>query len=131
MGAVNNSTTANFILGTANLNYPSYTIERWHTVLVTYLIAFTATGMNLFIPNLLNKISKAVLVWNITAFLACLVTILATNDHKQSASFVFSGFQNFSGFNASYAALLGLLQSAFGMCCYDAPAVCIVRIDMR
>jgi len=35
---------------------------------------------------------------------------------------VFSDFQNFTGWNAPYATCLGLLQSAFGMCCYDAPS---------
>ncbi|KAL9129580.1 MAG: hypothetical protein Q9217_002000 [Psora testacea] len=31
-------------------------------------------------------------------------------------------FQNFTGFSTGFAAILGLLQSSFGMCCYDAPA---------
>lgn len=122
MGAVNNFIGANFILGMANLSNPDYTIERWHTVLVTYLIAVMATTSNLFIPHFLDKISRGILVWNITAFFIVFITILATNDHKQPASFVFGKFQNFTGFNASYTAILGILQSAFGMCCYDAPS---------
>ncbi|ORY12966.1 GABA permease [Clohesyomyces aquaticus] len=122
MGATNNFIGANFILGMANLNTPGYTIERWHTVLVAYLIAVVATVSNIFVPHYLNKISKGILVWNICAFFICFITILATNDHKQPASFVFGKFQNFTGFNASYAAILGILQSAFGMCCYDAPS---------
>lgn len=122
LGATNNFVAANFVLGTAQLNHPDYTIERWHTVLVAYLIAFAATASNIFISEALNKISKGILVWNITAFFVCFITILATNDHKQPASFVFSDFQNFTGFSGAYCAILGLLQSAFGMCCYDAPA---------
>lgn len=115
-------TGANFLLGMANLTHPEYTIERWHTVLVTYLICSLATLSNIFLPHLLNRISKAILLWNICSFFVCFITILATNDHKQSASFVFSDFQNSTGFNKSYTAILGILQSAFGMCCYDAPA---------
>ncbi|EOD52824.1 putative gaba permease protein [Neofusicoccum parvum] len=122
MGAVNNFIGANFLLGMANLTHPEYTIERWHTVLVTYLICSLATLSNIFLPHLLNRISKAILLWNICSFFVCFITILATNDHKQSASFVFSDFQNSTGFNKSYTAILGILQSAFGMCCYDAPA---------
>jgi choline transport protein len=122
MGATNNFVSANFILGTAQLNHPSYTIERWHTVLLAYLVAFAATASNIFLPQALNKISKFVLGWNIVAFFVCFVTILATNEQKQPASFVFSEFQNFTGFNAPYGAIVGLLQSAFGMCCYDAPS---------
>ncbi|KAF9640962.1 putative gaba permease protein [Lasiodiplodia theobromae] len=122
MGAVNNFICANFILGMANLTNPTYTIERWHTVLVAYLICTCATLSNILLPHLLNRISKAVLIWNICAFIVCVTTLLAMNDHKQPPSFVFSSFQNSTGFPRSYAAILGILQSAFGMCCYDAPA---------
>lgn len=121
MGAVNNFVATNFVLGTAQLNY-GFTIERWHTVLVAYLITWIVAGSNIFLPHILNKLSKAVFFWNLLSFVVCLVTILAKNDHKQSAKYVFSDFQNFTGWNAPYATCLGLLQSAFGMCCYDAPA---------
>lgn len=121
MGAVNNFIATNFILGTAQLNY-GFTIERWHTVLVAYLIAILAALSNAYLPHILNKLSKAIFAWNILSFIVCLVTILATNKNKQSAKYVFSDFQNFTGFNAPYTACLGILQAAFGMCCYDAPA---------
>lgn len=51
-----------------------------------------------------------------------MIVLLATNDHKQPASFVFQEFENFSGWGFSMAAIVGVLQSCFGMCCYDAPA---------
>lgn len=105
----------------ANLSNPDYTIERWHVVLVTYLMIIFAAAFNIFAPFLLNKLSQAILVWNICSFLVVTITLLAMNDHKQNASFVFSGFQNLTGFNPAYAAILGILQSGFGMCCYDAP----------
>jgi amino acid transporter len=122
MGATNNFIAANFILGMANLSNPDFTIERWHTVLVAYAIAVLAAASNIGILHFLDKISKGVLIWNICSFVAVFITILAMNDHKQPASFVFGTFQNFTGFNPAYAAILGILQSAFGMCCYDAPA---------
>ena len=122
MGATNNFIGANFILGQANLSFPSYTIERWHTVLLAYLIALISTGVNIYGPHLLDRISRFILLWNITSFIIVVITILATNDHKQSAGFVFHDFQNFTGFSTGFAAILGLLQSSFGMCCYDAPA---------
>ena len=122
MGATNNFIAANFILGQANLSFPAYTIERWHTVLLAYLIAFVCTIVNIYGPHLLDRISRFILLWNICSFIVVIVTILATNDHKQPASFVFSDFQNFTGFSAGFAAILGLLQSSFGMCCYDAPS---------
>lgn len=44
------------------------------------------------------------------------------NDHKQPASFVFQDFQNGTGFGTGMAAIIGVLQACFGMCCYDAPS---------
>ncbi|KAI4131783.1 MAG: hypothetical protein LQ347_002837 [Umbilicaria vellea] len=122
MGATNNFIGANFILGQANLAFPSYVIQRWHTVLLSYLIAFMATAVNIYGTHLLDRISKGILIWNIASFVVIVIVILATNDHKQPASFVFHDFQNFTGFGTVFTAILGLLQSAFGMCCYDAPA---------
>ncbi|KAJ4374776.1 hypothetical protein N0V83_001852 [Neocucurbitaria cava] len=121
MGAVNNFVSTNFILGIAQLNY-GFTIERWQTVLVAYLITWVAAASNIFLPHILNKLSKAIFAWNLLSFVICFITILAKNDHKQSASYVFADFQNFTGWNAPFATCLGLLQSAFGMCCYDAPS---------
>lgn len=99
----------------ANLTHPEYVIERWHTVLVTYLIAFMAMFSNIFLAKILNNLSRFILIWNITSFFVVIITVVACNDNKQSASFVFSDFQNFTGFGASYAAVLGIVQSAFGM----------------
>jgi choline transport protein len=122
MGATNNFIAANFILGLANLNNPDYEIQRWHTVLVAYLVASIALFLNVYLPRFLDKISRGLIIWNICAFVIVVVTILAVNDHKQPARFVFVDFVNLSGFDRSYTAILGLLQAAFGMCCYDAPA---------
>lgn len=36
IGLLDNFIAANFLLGTAQLNYPDYTIERWHTVRQTH-----------------------------------------------------------------------------------------------
>ena len=122
MGATNNFIGANFILGQANLSFPAYEIQRWHTVLLAYLIALLSTAVNLYGPHLLDKVSRGMLIWNILSFVIVIIVILACNDHKQPASFVFQDFQNFTGFSTGFAAILGLLQSSFGMCCYDAPA---------
>jgi choline transport protein len=122
MGATNNFIGANFILGQVNLCFPDYTIQRWHIVLVAYSIAVVCTTINIYGPHLLDRISQAAIAWNIVSFVVVIVVILACNDHKQSAGFVFSDFQNSTGFGTAYAAILGLLQSSFGMCCYDAPS---------
>ncbi|KAF7713745.1 Amino acid permease [Penicillium ucsense] len=122
MGATNNSIASNFILGMANVVYPEYIIERWHTVLLAYCVAFLSAGVNLWGSHLLHKISKFILVWNVASFVIITVTLLATNDHKQSASFVFQDFQNTTGLGTAMAAIVGILQACFGMCCYDGPS---------
>ncbi len=115
MGATNNQIGANFILGQANLSFPNYTVERWHSVLLAYLIALLGTAVNIYGPHLLDRISRGILIWNILSFVLVIIVILACNDHKQPASFVFHDFQNFTGFSTGFAAILGLLQSSFGM----------------
>ncbi|EAW11652.1 putative GABA permease [Aspergillus clavatus NRRL 1] len=122
MGATNNSIAANFILGMANLVFPEYSIQRWQTVLVAYLVAIIAAAVNIWGPHLLNRIARFILVWNVASFLITMVVLLATNDHKQQPAFVFVEFQNFTGWGPAMAAIVGILQSCFGMCCYDAPA---------
>lgn len=115
MGATNSFIGANFVLGMGNLVNPDYVIQRWHTVLVAWLITWVATFINLWGPKLLDRISKFALFFNIVAFIVTIVTILACNKKKQSASFVFRDFQNFTGFNTAMAGIIGILQPAFGM----------------
>ena len=127
-GATNNLICAEFITGIAKLNNPDWEITRWQTTLVAFAVAFTALASNVFIPHLLHKVSYSLgpidplpdarkqvsnffLIWNICSFVIIIVTILAMNDHKQSASFVFKDFQNFTGFGTAYTAILGLLQT--------------------
>ncbi|KAJ5132384.1 hypothetical protein N7448_006542 [Penicillium atrosanguineum] len=122
MGATNNSIASNFVLGMANLVYPEYEIQRWQTVLVAYLVAFLSTAVNLWGSHLLHKIAKFILIWNVGSFIIVTITLLATNDHLQPASFVFQEFENTTGWGTGMAAVIGILQSCFGMCCYDAPS---------
>ncbi|KAJ5386478.1 hypothetical protein N7509_009019 [Penicillium cosmopolitanum] len=122
MGATNNYIASNFVLGMANLIFPEYVIERWQTVLVAYLVAILGTGVNIWGSHLLHRISKFILIWNVGSFIVVTITLLATNDHKQPASFVFQDFQNTTGWGTGMAAIIGILQACFGMCCYDAPS---------
>ena len=62
---------------------------------------------------------KVMITFNLLSFVVVIVVILAMDDHKQSARFVFVEFQNSTGFGTGYASLLGILQAAFGMTGYD------------
>ena len=122
MGATNNSIGSNFILGQANLVYPDFVIQRWHTVLVAWGVGLLAVGINLLAPQALHRLSRIILFWNIGSFIVVIITLLATNHEKQDASFVFQDFKNMTGFGAAMATVMGITQSCFGMCCYDAPS---------
>ncbi|KAF4771469.1 hypothetical protein N7455_007806 [Penicillium solitum] len=122
MGAVNNSFGSNYILGQVNLIFPDFVIERWHTVLVAWAVGLFALVMNVFAPHALHRLSRFILVWNIASFIIVITTLLATNHQKQGTDFVFHEFRNMTGFGASMATIVGILQSFFGMCCYDAPS---------
>lgn len=121
MGSANNSFVSNFILGQANLVFPQYTIERWQAVLVAYAAALIGGAINIFAPHLLHRLSRAVFLWNMVSFVVIVIVLLATNDHKQSAEFVFRDFQNGTGLGPAMATIVGILQAFFGMCCYDTP----------
>lgn len=104
-----------------NLNNPGYEIQRWHTVLLSWSVIVLQILINLNGERLLNHISKGILFFNVVGLIVTIATVLACNDHKQSASFVFVEFQNTTGFGGGMACIIGLLQPAFGMCCYEAP----------
>ncbi|OQD79439.1 hypothetical protein PENANT_c051G03372 [Penicillium antarcticum] len=122
MGAVNNSVGSNYILGQANLIFPDFVIERWHAVLVAWAIGLFALAVNIFAPHALHRLSRIILLWNIASFIIVIITLLATNKQKQPASFVFHDFRNMTGLGTAMATIVGILQSFFGMCCYDAPS---------
>ena len=110
------------MLGLAQLAHPDYTIERWHTCLVAYLLLILAAAVNIWGRHLLEKMGRIMIIFNILSFFIVIIVILSMDKKKQSAAFVFKDYQNFSGFGTAYASLLGLLQSAFGMTGYDATA---------
>ncbi|KEF60573.1 uncharacterized protein A1O9_02134 [Exophiala aquamarina CBS 119918] len=115
MGATTNFIAASFLLGMANLNNPSYTIERWHCVQVTYLLAMFTALINVFYSRFLNHIYTFALVFNVLSFFVVTFTILVCKDNKQPASFIFSDFQNETGFESpGMGIMIGLLQSFFG-----------------
>lgn len=121
-GAANGFIGANFVLGMAQLANPTYTIERWHTCLLCYLVLIIAALVNIFGRFLLDKLGRIMIVFNLVSFVIVVVVILAMDKHKQDAEFVFVTFQNSTGFGTGYASLLGILQAAFGMTGYDATA---------
>lgn len=121
-GAANGFIGASFVLGMAQIAHPDYVIERWHTCLVCYLVLILAAAVNVWGRHLLNKMGKIMITFNLVSFVVVIVVILAKDQDKATAAFVFKEFNNNTGFGNSYASLLGILQAAFGMTGYDATA---------
>ncbi|OAP57273.1 hypothetical protein AYL99_08011 [Fonsecaea erecta] len=121
-GAANGFIGASFVLGMAQIAHPDFVIERWHTCLVCYLVLILAAAVNVWGRHLLNKMGKVMITFNLLSFVVVIIVILAKDQQKASAAFVFKDFNNNTGFGNSYASLLGILQAAFGMTGYDATA---------
>lgn len=121
-GAANGFIGASFVLGLAQIAHPNYVIERWHICLICYLVLILAAAVNIWGRHLLDKMSKTMMIFNLTSFVVVITVILSLDNDKASAAFVFKDFVNNTGFNNSYASLLGILQAAFGMTGYDATA---------
>lgn len=122
IGAANNFISANFVLGMAVLANDGYEIERWHVVLCSYCIILVTGLVNVIIPRALDRLGKAMFVWNLASFVIIIVTLLATTKNKADPEFVFTILRNDTGLSDGLGVMAGLLQSFFGMCCYDAAA---------
>ena len=106
-GAANGFVGANFVLGMAQLANPSYTIERWHTCLLCYFLLIIAAAVNIWGRHLLDNMGKIMIIFNLLSFVVVIVVILAMDDHKQSADFVFVDFNNETGFGTGTFAFVG------------------------
>ncbi|KAF9163416.1 hypothetical protein BGX21_001020 [Mortierella sp. AD011] len=90
--------------------------ERWQVVLIYFLILIIHGLINTFLVRLI-ALMNTISVWvHIGGVIIILVTLLVKTQDKASASFVFTGFINNTGWSSSvYVVLLGLLQSQFTM----------------
>ncbi|EXJ83963.1 hypothetical protein A1O3_04630 [Capronia epimyces CBS 606.96] len=71
----------------------------------------------------MERIQKTFVVFHVTAVVACIITLLAVEKNKNSASFVFSTVSPQSGWHPTgFAFLFGFLSAAFTMTNYDATA---------
>ncbi|KAK9473728.1 Hnm1p [Dipodascopsis tothii] len=112
-----------FIAGITILNNDSYEVKPFHVVLYTWAFDVIFVFVNIFGNRLLHKINDVALWWSIGGFVISTVVLLAVTDSKRDASFVFTGFFAESGWsNKGMVVILGILQSAYALAAYDAPA---------
>lgn len=99
------------IMGYAQLVYPSFEPRPWQRFLLYVAIDFIALGYNLFANRFLSHLNKYNMFFTLAGFIMSLTTILAcAAPNFKSASFVFGGFINESGWPDGWAWQLGLLQ---------------------
>lgn len=68
--------------------------------------------------------------WHIFGVLAIVLSVLIAAPKRQSFSFVFTQFENGTGWSSPvYASLIGLLAAQFTMTGYDASACMVIFFD--
>ncbi|RKL42667.1 hypothetical protein BFJ72_g5046 [Fusarium proliferatum] len=109
------------IQGLLVLNYPdSYVFQRWHGTLLFWAVLLGSACICIFCSNKLPLIEKLTLVLHVTFFIAIIVTMAVTSPTKHSAEWVFSHFENNSGWgNDAVAWSIGLLSSCYVLIGYD------------
>ncbi|KAF9537932.1 hypothetical protein EC957_007434 [Mortierella hygrophila] len=92
--------------------------QRWITVLIHIIISSLFGAINAHNINV-DIIS---VVWHVLGLIVVLLTIATTNKAPPSATWVFTHFENQTGWDSTfYVTLIGLSQGAFTMTGYDAP----------
>uniref|UniRef100_A0A8H7N224 Amino acid permease/ SLC12A domain-containing protein n=2 Tax=Bionectria ochroleuca TaxID=29856 RepID=A0A8H7N224_BIOOC len=111
------------IQGLVTLNYPDYVPERWHGTLLYLAILAIAFALNLWGSKLLPLIENLIMALHILFFFAILIAVAVLPRNRNSASFVFTNFQNNTGWESDGIAwCIGLLTSAYITVGYDSAA---------
>nr|UJH94476.1 Hnm1 [Starmerella bombicola] len=105
-----------------SLNIPSFTPSRWVEALIGYGGALVSLIIGVFGQRFLHYLADIALWWQIFGFIACTVALLACAPKFESPLFVFTTLVNKGWSNKGMAVILGVMQSAYGMCTYDSVA---------
>ncbi|KAL7622820.1 hypothetical protein AAE478_006499 [Parahypoxylon ruwenzoriense] len=97
----------------------TYTIEAWSTYLIFLAIVTFTTVANIWGNRILGRWNDAALYWSLLGVVVISIVLLATSS-KNDARFVFTEFQNETGWSDGMAWMLGLLQSALSLIGFDA-----------
>ncbi|KAJ3338364.1 hypothetical protein HDU93_009599 [Gonapodya sp. JEL0774] len=94
----------------------------WQLYLIYVAVLIFCGALNCLGDKLLAFFTTASVVWHVIATFLFIVVVPAKAASFQSASFVFTEFNNESGFSDFYALCLGLLLSQWTISGYDASA---------
>ncbi|KAI5460902.1 amino acid permease-domain-containing protein [Mariannaea sp. PMI_226] len=109
------------IQGLLVLNYPdTYVFERWHGTMLFWAILIVSACVCIFCSNFLPLIEKLTLVLHIGFFIIIMVVIATLSPTTHTAKFVFTNFENNSGWGSDAIAWsIGLLSSCYVLIGYD------------
>jgi amino acid transporter len=105
---------ATMIQGLLILNLSSYDPQRWHGTLIYWGLVGVSTIINIWGSRLLAVVEGLSLFVHLAAFLANFIVILVVTPAKNSASFVFTLYENNSGWSSDGVAWsIGMLSSCY------------------
>ncbi|KAG7431995.1 putative amino-acid permease [Fusarium oxysporum f. sp. raphani] len=109
------------IQGLLVLNYPeTYVYERWHGTLLYWAVLVVAAVVCIFCSHILPLVEKISMSLHIALFFVILIVMCAVSPTKNSASYVFTTFENNSGWASDGAAwCIGMLSSCYVLIGYD------------
>lgn len=111
-----------YIASIIAINNPDYNASIYwqYGIFLVILFAHGAiNSMHIKYNGIFNQVS---LWWHIIGTLLIIIVALALTPNKPSAKWVFTYFENDTGFPDGYAFLIGLLQSQYTLSGYDSAA---------
>ncbi|KAK2606285.1 hypothetical protein QQS21_003333 [Conoideocrella luteorostrata] len=113
---------ASSVVDIAALWNQSYSAQAWHVYLLHIILCIIAFAVTSRFPSTIGRLGVAVLWLSIAGFVASLTTLLAVQDTKQSANFVFTSYRNVSGWPDGWAMFIAITGCLWAYSGVDAPA---------
>jgi amino acid transporter len=102
------------IQGLLILNHENYEAQRWHVSLIYWGLVVLGTVTNIWGSRFLSVVERSSLIIHVLAFIAISAVVWACSPAKHSADFVFTLFENNSGWTSDGIAWsLGMLSSSY------------------
>ncbi|KAL4892546.1 putative GABA permease [Aspergillus ambiguus] len=111
---------ATMIQGLLVLNYETYEFQRWHGTMLYWALTALATIINVWGSQLMSLVEGASFFIHVLAFIGNFVAIWVCSPTRHSAGFVFTFFQNNTGWSDNGVPwCIGMLSSCYVLVGYD------------
>lgn len=123
------SVATQLINGIIPLWHPQYVVKSWQIYAIYVLSLLVFAAVNLFGTRYLPKITTFAFCWSICGVIMIIIVVLCTaRHHYSSATLVFTGYINQSGWPRGIAWVLGLLQSTYALTGFDTCMYMILEV---